>query len=105
MSDVIPYDLAQVELDLNAKFGFAGWEINPYLSPAEKAINKPILPVTDRGTNRMGHARNWPGPDTALVQAVFYDYALNEHTFVFTHTDDAITWLYRQDPSTLQVVS
>lgn len=92
-------DLSQVESQFDTKFN-GKWEINPYLSPSEKIINKPILPETNPATNRMGHPRVWPGPDTPLVQAVFWSHDGNDHTGVFTQVEDAINWLMRQDPKT-----
>lgn len=92
--------LAEAEILFNAKFGADGWDVSAYLSPAEKVINKPILTETNRTTNRMGHPRVWPGPDTPLVEAVFYSLDKNAHTMVFSTTEAAIGWLAKQDPST-----
>lgn len=94
-----PEELLLAEQVLDLKFR-GEWEINPYLSPSEKMINKPILPETNPATNRMGHPRNWPGPDTPLVQAIFTSYNKTVHTGVFTEVNLAIEWLLRQDPST-----
>jgi len=97
-------DLAIVEQMLDEKFyGPQNWELNVYLSPAEQQRNKPILPTTDPTTGRMGHARNYPGPDTALVEALYIDVSGNEHTGVFTNTELALQWLLRQDQGGLQV--
>ncbi len=96
--------LAQIEAVLDTKFyGADNWEINAYTSPSEKQINKPILPTTNRATNRMGHMRNYPGPDTPLVQAVFFNQQGNKVTAVFTDTDGALDWLLRQEQGGIQV--
>lgn len=96
-------ELSEVEVVFNERFGVDGWDVKAYNSPAERQINKPILPTTS-ATNRMGHARNWPGPDTALVEAVFYSVDGNDHTMVFTTVEGAIDWLFEQDPKTGGVV-
>lgn len=93
-------ELLIAEIALDRLFGEDNWDVNPYMSPAEGKKNKPILPTTDRTTNRMGHPRNWPGPDTALVEAVFWSFDGNDHRGVFTDVKDAINWLLAQVPHT-----
>lgn len=90
--------LAEAEVVLDGKF-YSGenWGIEPYLSPSEKTVNKPILPVTSNATGRMGHPRIYPGPDTALVEAYFFSVEGNRHSGTFTNTDDALRWLLRQE--------
>ncbi len=93
-----PEEVAVIEGLLDQKFYSAdNWGVEPYLSPAEKQINKPILPTTNPATNRMGHPRNWLGPDTALVRAWFLSQEGNEHSGVFTDMFEALRWLMRQD--------
>lgn len=95
--------LSEVEALFNERFGVDGWDVNAYNSPAERQINKPILPTTS-ATNRMGHARNWPEKDVPLVEAIFYSIDGNDHRLVFTGVEDAISWLFNQDPKTGGVV-
>lgn len=97
-------DILAIETQLNEKFkGEEHWNVNPYLSPSEKASNKPILPGTNPATNRMGHPRNYPGPDTPLLEAEFMSFDGRWHTACYTTVEDALVWLLRQDPSTGQV--
>lgn len=96
--------LLEAEAEFDARFGPTGWRVDGYLSPSEKAINKPILPTTSEVTGRMGHPRNWPGPDTPLIEAAFMDSKLRWHTLTFTTVEDAVMWLDRNDPFNENVV-
>lgn len=99
-----PEELDAIETVLDQKFyGGANWGVEPYLSPSEKQINKPILPTTNTSTNRMGHARNWPGPDTPLIEAWFFSQDDNQHTGVFTDMRLATDWLLRQEQGGMSV--
>jgi hypothetical protein len=96
-------ELIIAEIALDRIFGEDNWDVRAYNSPAERTENKPILPTTNKATNRMGHARNWPGPDTSLIEAVFWSHDGNDHRMVFTDVRDAINWLNRQNPDTRSV--
>jgi len=97
-------ELLAIEEIFDSRFGADGWSVDAYVSPAERPENKPILPTTSEATGRMGHPRNWIGPDVPLIEAKFRDYQQRWHSLVFTTTEDAIGWLGRNHPANSNVV-